>query len=81
MKTKITFWTCLLLLFIGCFFSRNSLTLAEDPKKLAILSFTMNADRDLTFLQNGIMDMLGSRLAWKDRVEVIEKGAVKKIAH
>lgn len=80
MKTKITFWTCLLLLFIGCFFFRNSLTLAEDPKKLAILPFTMNADRDLTFLQNGIMDMLGSRLAWKDRVEVIEKGAVKKIA-
>jgi len=50
----------------------------ESPKKIAILPFTMNADRDLTFLQAGIVDMLSSRLAWKGKVEVIEGGAVKK---
>ena len=38
----------------------------------------MNADRDLRFLQSGIMDMLNSRLAWKGKVQVIEKGTVKK---
>ena len=47
-------------------------------KKIAILPFTMNSDRDLKFLQSGIMDMLSSRLAWKDKIEVIEKGSVLK---
>ncbi len=47
-------------------------------KKIAILPFTMNSDRDLTFLQSGIMDMLSSRLYWKDKIDVIEKGAVLK---
>jgi TolB-like protein len=51
---------------------------AKDPKKLAILPFTMNADRDLSFLQEGITDMLASRLAWKGEVDVLEKGLVKE---
>ena len=50
----------------------------EPPQKLAILPFTMNSDRDLNFLREGIMDMLSSRLAWKDKLEIIEKGVVKK---
>jgi TolB-like protein len=50
----------------------------EAPKKIAILPFTMNADRDLSFLRKGIVDMLSSRLAWKEKVEVIEEEAVKK---
>jgi TolB-like protein len=55
---------------------------AKVPKKVAILPFTMHADRDLTFLQEGIMDMLGSRLAWKGEVEIQEKGKVKReLAH
>jgi len=59
-------------------FNHISLSTAEGPKRVAILPFTMNADRDLTFLQEGIMDMLASRLAWKGEVEVLEKGLVKK---
>jgi TolB-like protein len=54
------------------------ISLAEGPKKVAIIPFPMHADRDLTFLQEGIMDMLASRLAWKGEVEVLEKGIVKK---
>jgi TolB-like protein len=57
---------------------RSPITSAEGPKKLAILPFAMHADRDLTFLQEGIMDMLASRLAWKGEVQVLEKGQVKK---
>jgi TolB-like protein len=49
-----------------------------EPKKVAILPFTMNADRDLTFLQDGITDMLASRLAWKGEVEVLQKAEVRK---
>jgi len=51
---------------------------STEPQKLAILPFTMNSDRDLNFLREGIMDMLSSRLAWKDKLEIIEKGVVKK---
>ena len=31
----------------------------------------------MTFLQEGILDMLGSRLTWRDRVEVINKSETK----
>ncbi len=51
---------------------------SSSVKKLAILPFTMNSDKDLKFLQSGIMDMLSSRLAWKGKIEVIEKGSVLK---
>ena len=51
---------------------------AKTPKKIAILPFNMNADRDLTFLQEGIMDMIRTRLAWKGEVDILEKKAVKK---
>jgi TolB-like protein len=64
--------------FLVLFCIAGPLCIAKDVKRMAILPFTMNADRDLTFLQEGIMDMLGSRLAWKGEVEVLEKGFVKK---
>ncbi|MGD8227574.1 MAG: VCBS repeat-containing protein [Desulfobacteraceae bacterium] len=57
---------------------RGPIAFAKGPKRVAILPFAMNADRDLTFLQEGIMDMLASRLAWKGEVQVLEKAQVKK---
>jgi len=66
----------LLVLFVS-WLTPGGLSMAKDPKRMAILPFTMNADRDLTFLQEGITDMLTSRLAWKGEVEVLEKGIVK----
>jgi len=47
------------------------------PARVAILPFEMNAETDLTFLQEGILDMLGSRLAWQDKVEVINENETK----
>jgi len=75
-KTTVCFLTLLALLLI---LSIPAPSFSEEtPQKLAILPFTMNSDRDLNFLREGIMDMLSSRLAWKDKLEIIEKGAVKK---
>ncbi len=51
---------------------------AEKIKTIIVLPFKINAAQDLTFLKEGIMDMLSSRLSWKDRVMVIEKGLVKE---
>ncbi|MBN1101785.1 MAG: hypothetical protein JXL84_00075 [Deltaproteobacteria bacterium] len=64
-----------LLFCLGLVFSVPSHS--KEPKRMAILPFTMNADRDLSFLQEGIADMLASRLAWKGEVDVLEKGRVK----
>ncbi len=51
---------------------------AEQVKKVAILPFQMNAPGDLSYMKEGIMDMLASRLAWEGKVEVVEKQVVKE---
>ena len=55
-------------------------SVAKTTKKVAILPFNMNADRDLTFLQEGIIDMIRTRLAWKGEVEILEKGIIRREA-
>jgi TolB-like protein len=47
------------------------------PARVAILPFDINAEKDMTFLQEGIMDMLGSRLAWPEKVEVVNENETK----
>jgi TolB-like protein len=57
---------------------------ARTPAVIAVLPFSINAEKDLGFLREGIMDMLMTRLYWKGKVSVIEKdkvkGAVKQIS-
>ncbi|MBF0530926.1 MAG: hypothetical protein HQK55_16995, partial [Deltaproteobacteria bacterium] len=51
---------------------------AADPaKKVIVLPFKMNAAQDTTYLQQGIQDMLISRLEWPDRVSVASKAESK----
>ena len=68
-NTILTFFS-LLLLF-------NAVTVFAAPARVAILPFDVNAEKDMTFLQEGILDMLGSRLAWRDKVEVISENETK----
>ncbi len=51
---------------------------ATAPKRVAIVPFTANAQKDISFLIKGIRDMLASRLAWKQRVVVIEPDLVQR---
>ena len=76
-KTTICILTLLVLSILTIWISAPAFS-EDPPQKLAILPFTMNSDRDLNFLREGIMDMLSSRLAWKNKLEIIEKGVVKK---
>jgi len=46
---------------------------AADPVQVLILPFTINSDKDLSFLRKGVADMLSSRLALKDQIVVIDK--------
>ena len=52
--------------------------------RIAIVPFTMNAEKDLAFLQEGILSMLSSRLSWENKVSIIARQetatAVKTIA-
>ena len=41
------------------------------PNRVAIIPFAVHADRDMTFLRDGITDMLTSRLSWEKKVQVI----------
>jgi len=52
---------------------------AEEPERVVIIPFKMNAEKDLIFLQNGIYDMLSSRLASSDKVQVIGREETEKV--
>ena len=43
-------------------FVGTPLSYGETAKRVAILPFAMNAEKDLSFLRKGITDMLASRL-------------------
>ncbi len=47
--------------------------MADEPSRVVIVPFKINADRDLSFLQEGILDMLTSRLSWENRVAVVAR--------
>ena len=46
---------------------------AEPPKKVLVLPLTMNSAEDLTFLQQGIADMLSTRLTFENQVRVLHR--------
>ena len=48
--------------------------------QVAIVPFKVNAEKDLSFLKDGIVDMLSSRLYWEDRVNIINRQATEKAA-
>jgi len=68
---------CVLVLIIPLLFSAAG-SAAETAKKVAILPFEINAPKDLSYMREGIMDMLASRISWEGKVEVIEEQLVKE---
>ncbi len=61
----------LIRLFVALAFLSPLVALAA-PVKVAILPFQIHADKDYTFLQKGIVDMLSSRLAVPGKTEIID---------
>ncbi len=49
---------------------------AQTPKTVLVLPFNIYSEKDLSFLQNGIRDMLSSRLSQEGKVQVLGRGAV-----
>ena len=52
--------------------------LASGPDRVAIIPFKMNAQKDLTFLKDGIYDMLASRLSKAGKVQVVGREETEK---
>jgi len=47
--------------------------------RVAIVPFKINAEKDLSFLRDGIVDMLTSRLYTEDKVAVLSRGETAKV--
>lgn len=61
------------------FFTMTATVFASTPQRVVILPFTANAKEDISFLVKGVRDMLTTRLAWQDKVTVIEPDLVKPV--
>ncbi len=66
--------TRLFYIFLGLLcLSFSTVSLAKEIKTVAVLPFEIIAPEDLSYVQDGIVQMLHSRLVWKDKVSVIEQ--------
>ncbi len=62
------------ILCMGAFTSAVSGTAPEGTRRMAIVPFQINAEKDYTFLSSGVQDMLTSRLSQNDRpIAVIDR--------
>jgi len=71
-KTAV-FVSRLLAVFLaaGWLFAQPALSIAG-IKRVAIMPFKVNAEKELSYLSNGILSMLSSRISWDDRVVVAD---------
>ena len=52
---------------------------AAEIQRVAVVPFKINAEKDLSFLRDGIVDMLTSRLSQEDRVAVLSRDETAKV--
>ena len=61
-------------------FSCSPLTAqAKEIKSIAVLPFEMIAPEDLSYIRDGIVQMLHTRLVWKDKVTVADQKTVETL--
>ncbi|MBU0463889.1 MAG: VCBS repeat-containing protein [Proteobacteria bacterium] len=53
--------------------------LGSQPKKVAVIPFSINSPQDLGFLQDGLFNMLFSRLSDPGKVDVMDREAIDKV--
>jgi len=67
-----------IVLFFGVIFGGAGTAGAETAAKVLILPFNIHSDKDLSFLRNGIQDMLTSRLTRPGKLQPIPREAALK---
>jgi TolB-like protein len=71
--TPIVRWTIVILLAVMAAGAPGAAPAAAEAVKVAIVPFRLNAEKDMSFLRDGIYDMLASRIAWEGKVEVLDR--------
>ena len=79
-KTNKISKTCLISLILILISVGTELSAFAKPLQVAIIPFKVNAEKDLSFLKDGIVDMLSSRLYWEDKVNIINRQTTEKAA-
>jgi TolB-like protein len=51
---------------------------AQQPLRVAVLPFTVHSDEDLSYLRNGIWDIISTRIIVEDEVEAVDKPLVER---
>ncbi len=75
-QLRYTIICSLLISFLGLSVLSFNFSYAQAPKRIALLPFKINSDKDLSFLKDGIFDMLTSRLSKEGQVEVLSRSEV-----
>jgi TolB-like protein len=51
---------------------------AQQPLRVAVLPFTVHSEEDLSYLRNGIWDIISSRIIVEGQIEAVEKPLVER---
>ena len=80
MKTKCytTYRIFLFTMILYVFTFGTPVSAVAKPLQVAIVPFKVNAEKDLSFLKDGIVDMLSSRLFWEGKINIINRQATEK---
>ncbi|MCK5695005.1 MAG: hypothetical protein KAH62_00090 [Desulfobacula sp.] len=73
-----TTWLFIAVLFIFATITATS-GLCAQSKKVAIVPFFINSPQDLSFLQNGLFNMLFSRLSDPGKVDILDRETIDKV--
>ncbi|MCU0587486.1 MAG: FG-GAP-like repeat-containing protein [Syntrophobacteraceae bacterium] len=76
-KCIVTF-IIVLTFFTACLSSRAAAATGGTVKKVAVLPFNMHTPSQLSYLQDGIRDMLTSRLSRQGQVQVFDKSVINQ---
>ncbi|UCF91404.1 MAG: VCBS repeat-containing protein [Desulfobacterales bacterium] len=72
--SRLVFLAFLLAVTLGV----NFATAAAEVKRVAIVPFKIHAEKDLSFLRDGVYDMLSSRLSKEGEVQVLSRTETEK---
>lgn len=77
-QSHLVFHFILIAFFLGL--NTNIVSASESPQKtLALLPLKISAQKDLSYLKNGLRNMLSSRLAANTGYKIADASLVKKI--
>ena len=77
-KTFIRHPMCLTAILLILMVGSVTPGLCAEPKKIAVIPFTMNSPQDLSYLQNGLFSMLFSRLSDPGKVQVLDRDIIDR---